>query len=228
MRILIVEDEYKIANALRKGLTSEGYAVDMVHNGDDGMANAVNDPYDLIVLDRMLPGGYDGIAIVESMRKQQIRTPVLLLTAKDAVSDRVAGLDAGADDYLVKPFAFEELLARIRALTRDHASTAKSTELHYKELSLNLLTKKALRGEMVIELSLKEFSLLDYFLRNPEMVLSKQQIIDHVWNYDADILPNTVEAFVAMLRNKIDKPFRQSTYIQTVRGFGYKLEEKTS
>jgi DNA-binding response OmpR family regulator len=226
MRVLIVEDEYKIANALKKGLSQEGYATDAVYDGDDGMSSALNDPYDLIILDRMLPGGYDGIAIVSEMRKEKNMTPVLLLTAKDSIPDRVDGLDAGADDYLVKPFAFEELLARIRVLTRVQSQKTPDAKLEYNGLELDLRTKQAFREGRSIELSLKEFSLLDYLMRNTEVVLTKQQIIDHVWDYDADILPNTVEAFIAMLRNKIDRPFKLRTYIQTVRGFGYKLELK--
>ncbi|MCA9347037.1 response regulator transcription factor [Candidatus Saccharibacteria bacterium] len=226
MRILVVEDEYKIANALKRGLSSEGYATDVAYNGDDGLANALNDPYDLVILDRMLPGGYDGIAIVSEMRKSKIMTPVLMLTAKDSIPDRVAGLDAGADDYMIKPFAFEELLARIRALTRSDENKTPDAKLEYKGLSLDLKTKLAFREGKSIELSLKEFSLLDYLLRNPEVVLTKQQIIDHVWDYDADILPNTVEAFIAMLRNKVDRPFEKGSYIQTIRGFGYKLEKR--
>jgi two-component system, OmpR family, response regulator len=225
MRVLIIEDEYKIANALKRGLSSEGYAVDTALNGDDGLAAALHDPIDVVVLDRMLPGGYDGIAIVREMRESGITTPVIMLTAKDAISDRVAGLDAGADDYLIKPFAFEELLARIRVLTRSTDQKESSPELKYGALVLDLKTKIVKRGTDRIELSLKEFTLLDYLMRNPGVVLSKQQIIDHVWNYDANILPNTVEAFIAMLRNKIDKPYIQDSYIQTVRGFGYKLEK---
>ncbi len=225
MRVLVVEDEYKIANAIKKGLMAEGYAVDVAYNGDDGMANALNDPYDVIILDRMLPGGFDGISIIRELRKEKNYVPVIFLTAKDAVSDRVNGLDAGADDYLVKPFAFEELVARIRVLTRGAEKNAEP-ELAYGELKLNLLSKQAERQGRLIELSLKEFALLDYMMRNPEIVLSKQQIIDHVWDYDADILPNTVEAFMGLLRNKIDRPFKSPTYLQTVRGFGYKLEEK--
>jgi two-component system, OmpR family, response regulator len=226
MRILVVEDEYKIANALKKGLSSEGYATDLALNGDDGAANALNDPYDLIVLDRMLPGGYDGIAIVKELRKSGNMVPVIMLTAKDSVADRVAGLEAGADDYLVKPFAFEELLARVRVLTRPKDQKQAEPELVYRGLRLDLRTKKAVREGKEIELSLKEFSLLDYLMRNSESVLTKQQIIEHVWDYDADILPNTVEAFIAMLRAKIDKPFTSGTFIQTMRGFGYKLEFK--
>ena len=225
MRLLIIEDEYKIANALKRGLTAEGYAVDLAYNGDDGLANAMEPNYDLVVCDRMLPGGYDGITIVKTMRGEGIMTPVLMLTAKDAVSDRVAGLDAGADDYLIKPFAFEELLARLRALSRSGQANSGSTVLEYKGLSLNLVTKMASRDGRDISLSLKEFSLLEYLMRNTEVVLTKQQIIEHVWDYDADILENNVEAFIGMLRKKIDRSFKGKTYIQTMRGFGYKLEE---
>lgn len=225
MRILIVEDEYKIANALKKGMGQEGYAADVSYNGDDGMANAIHEPYDVVILDRMLPGGFDGIAIVKEMRVQKIMTPVLMLTARDAIADRVAGLDAGADDYLVKPFAFEELLARVRVLTRGKDQKRPDAVLVYNGLELDLKTKRAKREGIYIDLSLKEFSLLDYLMRNPETVLTKQQIIDHVWDYDANILPNTVEAFIAMLRNKIDRPFDGAVYIATVRGFGYKLEK---
>lgn len=224
MRILVVEDEYKIANALKKGLGQEGYAVDVAYNGDDGVANALNEPYDLVVLDRMLPGGFDGIGIVKEMRANSIMIPVLMLTAKDAIADRVAGLNAGADDYLIKPFAFEELLARIRVLLRKNNHNRPDTILEYKGLELDLGTKQARRDGVTIDLSMKEFSLLDYLMRNTEIVLTKQQIIEHVWDYDADILPNTVEAFIAMLRNKIDRPFDGEPYIHTVRGFGYKME----
>jgi DNA-binding response OmpR family regulator len=226
MRALVVEDEYKIANALKRGLESEGYAVDVAYNGDDGLAAALYDPHDVVILDRMLPGGSDGIAIVKEMRAAGVMTPVLMLTAKDAVSDRVDGLDAGADDYLVKPFAFEELLARIRALIRSHDQKTPDAVLRYHDLELDQKSKQARRAGRVIDLSMKEYALFDYLLRNPEVVLSKQQIIDHVWNYDADILPNTVEAFIAMLRSKIERPFRGERYIHTVRGFGYKLEKR--
>jgi len=225
MRVLVIEDEYKIANAIKRGLAQEGYAVDVAYNGDDGLANALEPSYDIVICDRMLPGGYDGISIVKQMRKENIRTAVLMLTAKDAVSDRVAGLDAGADDYLIKPFAFEELLARIRALTRGESQNNNSPQLVYRDLELNLITKRARRAGTEISLSLKEFSLLDYLMRNPEVVLTKQQIIEHVWDYDADILENNVEAFIGMLRKKLDKPFSGPSYIQTMRGFGYKLEE---
>lgn len=224
MRLLVIEDEYKIANALKRGLTHEGYAVDVAYNGDDGMTNAVDSAYDAIICDRMLPGGYDGISIVKSMRSEGIMTPVLMLTAKDAISDRVAGLDAGADDYLVKPFAFEELLARLRALIRSGQQKNDAPVLTYKDLELNLVTKLAKRDGADIVLSLKEFSLLEYLMRNQGVVLTKQQIIEHVWDYDADILENNVEAFIGMLRKKIDKPFKDESYIQTMRGFGYKLE----
>lgn len=226
MRVLLVEDEFKIANALKKGLAQEGYAVDMYHDADEGLNAALNDPVDIAILDRMLPGLIDGIGIVKELRKAKPLLPIIFLTAKDAISDRVAGLDAGANDYLVKPFAFEELLARVRVLTRVVGQESHDA-LTYRDMSLNLKTKMLTRDGKNIELSKTEFSLLDYMIRNPEIVLSKQNIIDHVWDYDADVLPNTVEVFVGMLRNKIDKPFKkQGSYIQTVRGFGYKLELK--
>jgi two-component system, OmpR family, response regulator len=174
----------------------------------------------------MLPGSIDGIGIVRAIRKEKPVLPIIFLTAKDAISDRVTGLDAGANDYLVKPFAFEELLARVRALTRTIDQQTHDV-IVYKELTLNLKTKMLERGDQKLELSKTEFSIIDYMLRNPEIVLSKQNIIDHVWDYDANILPNTVEVFMGMLRNKIDKPFKKhGLYIQTIRGFGYKLEHK--
>ncbi|MEM6997374.1 MAG: response regulator transcription factor [Patescibacteria group bacterium] len=221
MRILIVEDERKIANAIKKGLEQESYAVDAVYDGDDGYAYATTEEYDLIILDRMMPGDYDGTGILKALREQDIKTPVLFLTAKDTVSDRVDGLDAGADDYLVKPFAFEELLARVRALLRRPNETLQS-ELSYEHLSLDTESFTALVGEQTVELTQKEFALLEYFIRNPGRVMSKDHIIQHVWDYDADILPNTVEAYVGYLRNKIDKPFKHlPDLIKTKRGFGY-------
>ncbi len=221
MRILVVEDEHKIANAIKRGLEQETYAVDAVYDGDDGHAYATTEEYDLVILDRMMPGEYDGVGIVTEMRKQGIHTPVLFLTAKDATRDRVAGLDAGADDYLIKPFAFEELLARVRALLRRPNTQVEDT-LTYKDLTLERSSFSALRADTPIELTQKEFALLEYMMRHPGEVLSKDRLIQHVWDYDADILPNTVEAFVGYLRSKIDKPFKgQEDYIQTKRGFGY-------
>ena len=223
MRILIVEDEHKIANAVRQGLEQQSYAVDVAYNGDDGLSMASNEPYDLIILDRMLPGSIDGIGILQTIRKNNIHTPVLLLTAKDKILDRAHGLNAGADDYLVKPFAFVELLARVRALLRRPVET-KEMVLKIDDLILNTMTFEVTRGGKKIELSATEFSLLEYLMRNPNRILTKDNIISHVWDYDADILPNTVEVYIGYLRNKIDKPFaKKLQLIQTARGFGYKL-----
>ncbi len=221
MRILIVEDEHKIASAIKRGLEQQSYAVDVSYDADDGLAMATTEPYDLIILDRMLPGSLDGIGILRTLRDQNNHTPVLLLTAKDRVLDRAEGLNAGADDYLVKPFAFVELIARVRALLR-RSPQATNSVIEYDDLSLNTLTKTVERSGNNIQLTSKEFALLEYFMRNPERIVSKDALIQHVWNYDADILPNTVEVYMGYLRGKIDKPFKQSKpLLHTRRGFGY-------
>lgn len=222
MRVLIIEDEHKIAGALKKALTQESYAVDVTYDGDEGYAMATTEPYDIAIIDRMIPGEYDGVAIVKAMREQKIHTPVLLLTAMTSVRERTAGLDAGADDYLTKPFALEELLARVRALLRRPVEQ-QSTELSVGDLTLDTVSYSVKRGGVDILLTSKEFALLEYLLRNPGRILSKEVIISHVWDYDADILPNTVEVYVKYLRNKVDTPFKKQL-IHTVRGFGYKIE----
>ena len=222
MRVLIVEDEHKIARALAKALEQETYAVDIAYDGDEGYAMATTEPYDVAIIDRMLPGDYDGIGIVKAMRELKIHTPVLFLSALDSISERTAGLDAGADDYLVKPFALEELLARVRALLR-RPSEQQSDILTAGDLSLDTITFAVRRADKTIQLTSKEFALLEYLLRNQGRPISKEVIISHVWDYDADILPNTVEVYVKYLRTKIDTPFN-TPLIHTVRGFGYKLE----
>jgi DNA-binding response OmpR family regulator len=222
MRILLIEDEHKIARALKKALEQESYAVDVAYDGDDGYAMATTEPYDVAIIDRMLPGDYDGIAIVKAMRTEKIHTPVLLLTALGSVGNRTEGLDSGADDYLVKPFALEELLARVRALLRRPVEQ-QSTTLSVGDLSLNTITYEVKRGDTHIQLTGKEFALLEYLLRNQNRPLPKELIIAHVWDYDADILPNTVEVYIKYLRAKIDQPFK-TALIHTVRGFGYKLQ----
>lgn len=225
MRVLVVEDEHKIANAIKKGLEQERFAVDVAYDGDTGLIEATYEDYDVIVLDRMLPGEVDGIGILKALRETGKHTPVLLLTAKGKIQDRVEGLNAGADDYLVKPFAFEELLARIRALLRRPKRTL-DNELKYGDLSLSTDTFVVKRANKQVRLSKKEFSLLEYLMRNPDRVLSKDQIIQHVWDYDADVLPNTVEVYIGYLRNKIDKPFKKRfELVHTIRGFGYKFGE---
>jgi DNA-binding response OmpR family regulator len=222
MRILLVEDEHKIARALKKALEQESYAVDVAYDGDEGYAMATTEPYDVAIIDRMLPGNYDGIAIVTAMRAEKIHTPVLLLTALGSVEERTSGLDSGADDYMVKPFALEELLARVRALLR-RPTEQQATVLTAGDLSLNTITFEVKRGDTIIQLTGKEFALLEYMLRNQNRPLPKELIIGHVWDYDADILPNTVEVYIKYLRNKVDQPFSKPL-IHTVRGFGYKLQ----
>lgn len=224
MRILVVEDEHKIANAIKKGLQQESFAVDVVYDADDGLASARADEYDLIILDRMLPGKLDGVGVCKELRAGGNHTPILMLTAKGAVRDRVAGLDAGADDYLVKPFAFEELLARVRALLR-RPQDSLGMKLEVGDLTLDTTSYEVRRGATTIDLSQREFALLEYLMRNKGRTLSKEMIIQHVWSYDADVLFNTVEVYIGYLRNKIDRPFRGAAQLlKTVRGFGYKLD----
>lgn len=221
MKLLIVEDEVKIARALQRGLEQERFAVEIVHDGEAGLAAAEADEYDIIVLDRMLPG-MDGLAICQALRETGNTTPILMLTAKDQVRDRVAGLNAGADDYLVKPFAFEELLARLQALLRRPSGGGK-TVLKVADLELDPTAFLVRRAGKKIRLSAKEFALLEYLMRNEGQVLSKEKIIDHVWEYDADVLPNNVEVFIRYLRRKIDEPFDGPPLIHTSRGFGYSV-----
>lgn len=224
MRILIVEDDHKIANALKKGFEQDSFAVDVSFDGEDGYGQASTIDYDLIILDRMLPK-LDGMEICRRLRDDQKKVPILMLTAKDKVSDRVDGLNCGADDYLIKPFSFEELIARVRALLR-RPSNLENEILKIADLELNTKEFIVKRGSTQLKLSTKEFGLLEYLLRNKGRILTKDNIIAHVWDYDADILPNTVEVFIGYLRNKIDKPFKNSKpLIKTVRGFGYKISE---
>lgn len=222
MRVLIVEDEHKIANALKRALEQESYAVDISYDGDDGYAMATTEPYDIAIIDQMLPGEYDGLDIIKAMRDAKIHTPVLLLTALGSVEDKTKGLDSGADDYLVKPFALEELLARVRALLRRPQETLSNT-LEAGDLSLDRTTFIVTRAGKEISLTSKEFGLLEYLMRNQGRPLSKDTIIAHVWDYDANVLPNTVEVYIKYLRNKVDAPF-DTPLIHTVRGFGYKLQ----
>ncbi len=221
MRILIVEDDRKIANAVKKGLEQESYAVDAYYDGESGIGRAISGDYDLIILDRMLPG-IDGIKICKAIRQEKVNSPILILTAKDQVADKVEGLNAGADDYLAKPFAFEELLARIQALLR-RPQEVKDDIIKVGDLELDRLKFEVKRNSKKINLSKKEFALLEYLMRNPNRILTKDNIISHVWDYDADILPNTVEVFIKNIRNKIDAKGKKM--IHTVRGFGYKIVE---
>jgi DNA-binding response OmpR family regulator len=224
MRILLIEDELKIARALKRALEQESYAVDVAYDGDNGHAMLTTEPYDLAIIDRLLPGGYDGIAITKDARGQNIHTPILLLTALGGIKDRASGLDAGADDYLVKPFALEELLARVRALLRRPVEQ-QGTTLRAGDLTLDTVSAKVTRAGKDISLTSKEYGLLEYLLRNQGRPLSKDAIISHVWDFDSDILPNTVEVYIKYLRSKIDTPFA-TPLIKTVRGFGYTIEGK--
>ena len=224
MRILLVEDDVAIARSLKEGLEDEAYAVDVVHDGDEGYRTATADDYDVIILDVMLPE-MNGYEVCRALRKDGNQTPILMLTARDAERDIVEGLDVGADDYLAKPFSFEVLLARLRALLRRPNKKLEEI-LRVGNLMLDPSLKKVTRANQEISLTAKEYAVLEYLMRNAGKVLSKEQIISHVWDFDADVLPNNVELFVMFLRRKIDKPFG-SKLIHTVPGFGYKLEDKS-
>lgn len=224
MRVLVIEDGHRIANLIKKGLEQEAFAVDVAYDGEYGYDLAVTEDYDVIILDLMLPK-LSGLEVCRLLRREGVHTPILILTAKGQVQEKVEGLNAGADDYLVKPFSFAELLARIRALTRRPKETLK-TILTYKDLTLDTVNFEVRRAGKLIKLSKKEFALLEYLLRNQGKILTKEQIINHIWDFDADILPNTVEAFIGFLRKKIDRPFKNHPpLIHTVRGFGYRLGE---
>lgn len=226
MRVLLIEDEHKIARALKRALEQENYAVDVAYDSDAGYAMLTTEPYDLAIIDRLLPGGKDGIMIIKETRAQKIHVPILLLTALGSVSDRTTGLDAGADDYLVKPFALEELLARVRALLR-RPLEQQGTMLTAADLTLDTVSFKVTRAGKDIALTSKEYSLLEYLMRNQGRPLSKDAIIAHVWDFDSDVLPNTVEVYIRYLRSKIDTPFK-TPLIKTIRGFGYTLEGKST
>jgi two-component system, OmpR family, response regulator len=220
MKILVVEDDHRIANSIKKGLEQERYIVDVSYDGEDGYDLASSESYDLLILDLMLPK-MDGLQICKKIRLGNNHVPILILTAKSQVEDKIGGLNSGADDYLTKPFAFEELLARLRALTRRPKNILEST-LKVDNLTLNTVNYEVKRGGRLIQLSGKEYSLLEVLMRHPHQILTKEQIISHVWDYEADVLPNTVEVYIRNLRNKIDKPF-STPLIQTIRGFGYKI-----
>mgnify|MGYP000480490341 CR=1 FL=1 len=226
MRILVIEDEVKIAGAIRRGLAMHGLAVDMVHDADTGYSYALDSGYDVIILDRMLPGSMDGVELCRKLREQGIHTPVLMLTARGTIGDKVEGLNSGADDYLVKPFSFDELTARVRALLRRPQVTT-GTILKVGNLELDPVGYLVKRAGETIKLSHKEFQVLEYFMHHAGQIITKDTLISHIWNEDADILPNTVEVYVGYLRAKIDRPFpKEKPLLHTVRGFGYKLGEK--
>ncbi len=221
MRILIVEDDQSLHRIILRRLKEEGYMVDGCYDGEDGLYYMTIEEYDCIILDWMLPKK-DGVIVLREFRNLGHQTPVLMLTAKDSIMDRVAGLDAGADDYLTKPFAFDELLARIRALLRRH-NNVKENKLQLGDLVMDLPKHTVHRGDKEIHLTSKEYALLQYFLSNQEQVLTRSQIADHVWDYDFDYDSNVVDVYVRYLRNKIDKGF-DVPLIHTVRGYGYVMK----
>jgi len=222
MRILLVEDEKRIASFIQRGLKEEKYAVDAAADGDKGLYLADINEYDLIILDIMLPGK-DGIFICRELRKKNIDTPVLMLTARNTTEDKVAGLDVGADDYLTKPFAFEEFLARVRALLR-RKNTKKTTKLKVCDLELDQLSHKVQRGGKVITLTSKEYALLEYLMIHSQQVITRTMISEHVWNEDFDSFTNVIDVYIRYLRNKIDKGFSKPL-LHTIRGSGYMLSE---
>jgi len=221
MRLLVVEDEKKVASFIRKGLEEEGYAVDVALDGEVGLQMAMDRVHDLIILDIQLPR-LSGMELLRSLRAKRIATPVLLLTVRAAIEDKVLGLDAGADDYLTKPFSFRELVARVRALLRRRAESSQ-TELRVADLTLDPVRHTVSRGSEKIELTAKEFALLDYFMRNPDRVLTRTMIAEHVWDYDFDSMTNVIDVYVNYLRRKIDSD-REPKLIHTVRGVGYMLK----
>ena len=225
-KILLVEDESKIANAVARGLKYEGFEVSIASDGEEALILGKDEEFDCIVLDRMLPLK-EGVEVCKELRESNIKTPIIMLTAKSGVNDKIEGLDAGADDYLAKPFSLDELLARIRALLR-RPNVILNEEIKVGDLILNTTTFEVKRNGKTIILSKKEYDLLEYLMRNANKTISKEKIINHVWDFDSDILPNTVEVYMGYLRNKIDKPFKDKKMLQTVRGFGYKIEGETN
>jgi heavy metal response regulator len=222
MRLLVIEDERKIADFIRRGLKEEGYAVDVAYEGEEGHFQATTAEYDLIILDLMLPR-LDGVSLCKKLRQERNATPILMLTAKDEVRDKILGLDAGADDYLTKPFSFAELLARVRALLRRNELQA-ATELKVGELTLDLVTHKVNRAGRNIDLTAKEFSLLEYLMRNAGTIVTRTMISEHVWDINFDTYTNVIDVYINYLRKKIDRGFSKKL-IRTIRGRGYILEE---
>ena len=223
MRVLLIEDDLKTASFVLKGLKEAGFAVDHATDGETGLQLAETEPYDAAIIDLMLPK-IDGLSLIETLRRQKINTPVIILSAKRSVDDRVKGLQTGSDDYLTKPFAFSELLARVQGLIRRNSGVSEPTSLTVSELSMNLLTREVVREGQEIDLQPREFALLEYLMRNQGRVISKTMIMEHVWNYNFDPQTNVVEARICKLRDKIDKGFGKKL-IHTIRGVGYVLKE---
>lgn len=221
MRLLVVDDNPKMARIIRQGLVENGYAVDVAHTGHEGEQMAATEPYDAVILDVMLPD-QDGVQACTNLRRRRVGTPILMLTALSTTGDKIKGLDAGADDYLTKPFEFDELLARIRALLR-RGQAKKASNLKFADLEMDLLTRKVIRAGRKIQLTTKEFALLEYFMRNPHRVLSRTSIGEHVWDMNFDSDSNVIDVYVSMLRRKMDRGFEQRV-IHTVIGTGYVLQ----
>ena len=221
MRILVVEDEKGLAQMIRRGLTEAGYAVDVACDGEEGELMAKTVPYDLIVLDIILPGK-DGIEVCVELRRRQVDSRIIMLTCRDTVGDRVRGLDSGADDYLCKPFAFQELSARIRALLRREVAHG-SPVIQVGELSLNTLTRELKKGERTVELTAKEYDIIEYFMRNPNVVITRRMLEDHAWNLALDSESNLIEVYIRRLRKKLDDN-EGNSLIETIRGAGYRLK----
>lgn len=222
MQILVVEDERKIANILKRGLTEERYTVDISRDGQEALEKADINSYDFIILDIMIPK-VDGITVCKTLREKKIDTPILILTAKDSIQDKIAGLDAGADDYVVKPFSVEEISARIRALLRRNKSTRQAV-LSINDVTLDPATKIVRRGKNEINLTAREYALLEYFMRNPNTILSQTQILEHVWDYQYEGISNIVETYIKYLRKKLKIKPGAKELIRTVRGLGYKMQ----
>ncbi len=222
MRVLLVEDNRRLSHTIRLSLEEDGYAVDCAYTGPEAEELAAFTPYDVIILDIMLPGK-DGLAVCKDLRKARNNTPILMLTARDAIEDRVAGLDSGADDYLVKPFAMQELRARLRALLR-RESEDRSGQLRIADLTLDPATHYVERAGRPIELTAREYALLEYFMRNPNRLITREMAENHIWNYDFQASSNVIDVYVRRLRNKIDEPF-EVKLLETVRGAGYRLRD---
>jgi two-component system OmpR family response regulator len=223
MRVLLVEDDKKIASFISKGLKEAGFATDHAEDGVDGLHLALNESYDAAIIDIMLPG-LDGLSLIEELRRKKINTPIIVLSAKRSVDDRIKGLQIGGDDYLTKPFSFSELLARVQALIRRSSGVTEPNMLEVRDLSMNIITREITRGDRKIELQPREFSLLEYLMRNKGRVLSKTMILEHVWDYNFDPQTNVVDVLVCRLRNKVEKEFEHKL-IHTIRGVGYVLKE---